>query len=117
MSIQPDQLISLGYGRYVRSDSVAAIEPIVDDRGPGRRTKVWVRDRPNALIASRSDQAIADDLRTRADDVAHLEQMRDTLRTVAKDLDQVPPVLRRVIREEAGIDLEQLIAAASRSVD
>ncbi len=114
MTIQSDQLISLGYERYVRSDEVTAIEPIVDDRGPGRRAFVWVRGRPDAMVASRSERAIADDLRTRADDVAHLEELRSTLRAVARQLDAVPGVLRRVIREEAGVDLEELIAEASR---
>ena len=72
MTIQSDQLISLGYGRFVRSDEVVAIEPIIEDRGPGRRTHVWVRGIPQALVASRSEKAIADDLLTRADDAAHL---------------------------------------------
>lgn len=114
MTIQSDQLISLGYERYVRSDDVTAIEPIVDDRGPGRRALVWVRGRPDAMVASRSERAIADDLRTRADDVAHLQELRSTLRSVARQLDAVPGVLRRVIREEAGVDLEELITEASR---
>jgi len=114
MTIQSDQLISLGYGRYVRSDEVAAIEPIVEDRGPGRRTLVWVRGQPDPLVASRSERAVADDLRTRADDVAHLQEMRSTLRSMARRLDDIPSVLRRVIREEAGVDVEDLIQEASR---
>ena len=38
--IQSGQLLSLGYGKYVRSDEVVAIDPIAEDRGPGRRTHV-----------------------------------------------------------------------------
>ena len=114
MSIQSDQLISLGYGRYVRSDEVSAIEPIVDERGPGRRSLVWVRGLPDALVASRSERAIADDLRTRADDVAHLNEMRSTLKSMGRRLDAIPSVLRRVIREEAGVDIEELIRETAR---
>jgi len=114
MTIQSDQLISLGYGRYVRSDAVTAIEPIVEDRGPGRRTLVWVTGLPEPLVASRSERAIADDLRTRADDVAHLLEMRSTLRSMSKRLDGIPGVLRRVLREESGIDIEELIHEAGR---
>ena len=114
MTIQSDQLISLGYERYVRSDAVTAIEPIAEERGPGRRTSVWVRGLPEPLVASRSERAVADDLRTRADDVAHLQEMRSTLRSMAKRLDGVPGVLRRVIREEAGVDIEELINEADR---
>lgn len=114
MSIQPDELISLGYGRFVRSDEVVAIAPITEDRGPGRRTHVWVRGLPEPLVASRSDKAIADDLLTRAEDAAHLDQMRGLLRSVARRLDEIPAVLRRVIREEAGVEIEELVREASR---
>jgi len=114
MTIQSDQLISLGYGRFVRSDEVVAIEPIIEDRGPGRRTHVWVRGIPEALVASRSEKAIADDLLTRADDAAHLREMRSLLRRISKGLGAVPPVLRRVIREEAEIDVDELIREATQ---
>ena len=43
MRIQTGQLVALGYGAYVRSDEVIAVEPITDGRGPGRRSLVWVR--------------------------------------------------------------------------
>jgi len=114
MTIQSDQLISLGYGRFVRSDEVVAIEPIIEDRGPGRRTLVWIRGLPDAMVASRSEKAIADDLLTRADDVAHLREMRQTLRSLSRRLDEVPVVLRRVIRAESGVDVEELIQEASK---
>jgi len=114
MTIQPDQLISLGYDRYVRSGEVAAIEPIIEDRGPGRRALVWVRGLSAPLVASRSERAIADDLRTRANDIAHLEEMRATLRSIARRLEDIPGVLQRVIREEAGVDIDELIDEASR---
>ncbi len=114
ITIQSDQLISLGYGRFVRSDEVVAIEPIVEDRGPGRRTHVWVRGLPEALVASRSEKAIADDLLTRAEDAAHLSEMRSLLRSLARRLDRVPAVLRRIIKEESGIDVDELVDEASR---
>ena len=112
MTIQSDQLISLGYGRFVRSDEVVAIEPIEEDRGPGRRTKVWIRGLPGPLIASRSERAITDDLLTRADDVAHLRELRTSLRSIARRLDEVPTMLSRVIREESGVDVEELAREA-----
>ena len=114
MTIQSDQLVSLGYGRFVRSGEVVAIAPIIEGRGPGRRTNVWVRGLADPLVASRSERAIADDLLTRADDAAHLGQLRGVLRSVARRLDEVPSVLRRVIREEAGVDIEELIQEAER---
>lgn len=62
MRIQSGRMISLGYGRFVRSDEVVAVEPIIEGRGPGRRALVWVRGVPDPLVASRSQQAIVDDL-------------------------------------------------------
>ena len=67
MRIQGGQLLSLGYGKYVRSDEVIAVDPITQDRGPGRRTYVWVRGVPEPLVASRSDGALVDDLVTPAE--------------------------------------------------
>jgi len=114
MAIQSDQLISLGYGRYVRSNEIVALEPIVEERGPGRRTFVWVRGIPDPMVASRSDKAIADDMLTRADDAAHLKEMRTLLRRIGRRLDEVPPVLRRLLREEASVDVEDLVRQTSR---
>ncbi|MEX2245966.1 MAG: hypothetical protein WEC75_04700 [Dehalococcoidia bacterium] len=64
MRIQSGKLVSLGYGRYVRSDEVVAIEPITEGRGPGRRCLVWVRGVADPIVASRSQSAIIHDLST-----------------------------------------------------
>jgi hypothetical protein len=55
-------MVSLGYGKYVRSDDIVAIESIGEGRGPGRRTLVWVRGLPAPLVASRSEEAILEDV-------------------------------------------------------
>src|SRR3970040_923003 len=55
-------MVSLGYGKFVRSDDVTAIESIGEGRGPGRRTLVWVRGLPAPMVASRSEEAILEDM-------------------------------------------------------
>lgn len=115
MRIQSGQLISLGYGTHVRSDDVVAVERITENRGPGRRTLVWVRGLPEPLIASRSEQALVDDLVTPADQAARVREMRVVLDKVSTSLGSVPPVLRRVIKEEAGVDVDELSAEADRA--
>jgi len=55
-------MVMLGYGKYVRSDEVVAVEPITDRRGPGRRCLVWVRGVPDPFVSSRSQSAIVADL-------------------------------------------------------
>jgi len=62
MRVQSGQLVMLGYGKYVRSDEVVAVEPITDRRGPGRRCLVWVRGVPDPFVSSRSQMAIVADL-------------------------------------------------------
>jgi hypothetical protein len=114
MKIQTGRLVSLGYGSYVRSDEVVAVEPITDNRGPGRRSRVWVRGVSEPLVASRAEPSIVDDLVTPADEAAQARQQRTVLRKVVSALEQVPPVLRRVIAEEAGVKLDQLMEEAER---
>jgi hypothetical protein len=62
MRIQSGHMISLGYATYVRSDDILAVEPVRENRGPGRRCLVWVRGVPDPIIASRSANAIMADL-------------------------------------------------------
>ncbi len=52
-------MVFLGYGKYVRADRIYALEPIgEDDRGDGKRTRVWVEGIPEPLIASRTERTI-----------------------------------------------------------
>ena len=108
MRIQTGQLVTLSYGKYVRSDDVIAVEPITDQRGPGRRSLVWVRGVPEPLVASRAEGSVIDDLVTPAEEAARLRELRSTLETIVGALDGVPS-LWRVIEEETGTDVKQLI--------
>lgn len=57
------RFVSLGLGRYARADRVLALEPIEgEERGPGRRTRVWVEGLADPVVASRSEAAILADL-------------------------------------------------------
>jgi hypothetical protein len=56
-------MVFLGFGKYVRSDRIYAVEPLpADERGSGARTRVWVEGIPQAVIASRSERAILADM-------------------------------------------------------
>ena len=112
MRIQSGQLVSLGYGKYVRSDEVVAVEPIVEGRGPGRRSLVWVRGLPEPLVASRAEGSIVDDLVTPAEEATRMRQQRATLRKLADALEHVSPAVRRVVEEEANTDVAALLAEA-----
>jgi hypothetical protein len=56
-------MVFLGYGKFVRADRIYAMEPIEgDDRGDGRRTRVWVDGMSEPLIASRTERTILADM-------------------------------------------------------
>jgi hypothetical protein len=53
------QMVFLGFGKYVRSDRIYAVERLPgDERGSGARTRVWVEGIAEPLIASRTERAI-----------------------------------------------------------
>ncbi len=52
-------MIFLGFGKYARADKIYALEPIRgDDRGGGRRTRVWIEGIPEPITASRTERTI-----------------------------------------------------------
>ncbi len=56
-------LVPLGYGKFVRADRIFALVPLEGpERGDGRRTLVYVEGVEDAIVASRSESAIARDL-------------------------------------------------------
>ncbi len=56
-------MVFLGYGKFVRADRIYALEPIDgDERGDGRRTRVWVDGMAEPMIASRTERIILADM-------------------------------------------------------
>ncbi|WP_411276940.1 hypothetical protein [Gaiella sp.] len=59
----PPRMVFLGFGKYARADRIYALEPIVgEERGNGRRTLVWVEGMPNAMVASRTQETILEEM-------------------------------------------------------
>ena len=115
MRIEPGQLISLGYGHYVRSDTVSAVEPVVEGRGPGKRSLVWVEGVPTPLTGSRAEDTVARDLVTSpSDEVAQSREVFAALERLTDALEDVPPVLLRVVEQETGIDLGEMASQSRR---
>src|SRR5204862_8100974 len=53
------RMVFLGFGKYARADPIYAVEPITgDERGGGRRTRVWVEGIPDPVIAARTERTI-----------------------------------------------------------
>lgn len=108
MRIAPGRAVPLGYGKYVRSDRIVGMEPIEEGRGPGRRTRVWVEGVPEALVASRSEAAILSDMVEGSEGLARSDAQRKLLQDLLDTVDDLDPVLRRIVRDQAGWDLDRL---------
>jgi hypothetical protein len=56
-------MVFLGFGKYARADRIYALDPLTgEERGGGRRTRVWVEGIPDAIIASRTERTILQEM-------------------------------------------------------
>ncbi len=106
MEIKQGRMVHLGYGKYWRSDEVVGLCPIDENRGPGRRTEVYVATREDPLIVSRSEQSILSDMASLPDKEFEAEEARSLLSEFLEDLHDVNPVLRRMLENEVRVDLD-----------
>ena len=108
MRVQSGVLVPLGYGKYVRSDRVTAIVPIEEERGPGRRTFVFLEDQVEPLVASRAEDSVIRDLVREPHEVTRARQQQELLRDIGEDLGTVNETLRQIIRDRSRLDLDLL---------
>jgi len=108
MKIQPSVLVHLGYGKYVRSDRVTAVLPIEEERGPGRRTFVHLDGQRDPVIASRAEDSLVRDLVQEPREITQARQQQEILRDLLLDLGNVNPTVKRISRDEGGLDLDRL---------
>lgn len=106
MDVRPDRMIHLGYGKFWRSDAIVGLMPIEDERGPGRRTEVYTATLDSPITASRSEQAILQDMAFASGEAFQIQEARELLGDVADGLSDVPDVLRRMLATEAHFDVE-----------
>lgn len=106
MRIQSGVLVPLGYGKYVRSDRVTAVVPIEEDRGPGRRTFVYVEDADQPLVASRAEDSLVRDLLNEPREVTRTRQQQEILRDLLEDLATVNPTVRDIVRDRSNLNLD-----------
>ncbi len=101
-------LVHLGFGKYVRSDQVTAVLPIEQDRGPGRRTFVHVQGQTDPVVASRSEDALVRDLVQEPKEITQSRQQQEILRDLLQDLGSINATVKRIARDEGGLDLDKL---------
>jgi hypothetical protein len=106
MDIKRDRMVFLGYGKYWRSDRIVGLMPIEDDRGPGRRTDVFVEGRTEPIVASRTEESILQDMGA-TDDGFQVQALRGATAELLEALHELSPVLRRALLHEHHFDLEK----------
>ncbi len=90
------RMVFLGFGKWARADKIYALEPITgDERGGGRRTRVWVEGISEPVLAGRTERTILHDMgQDAAASVAVLDEALDLAERVAKAVDEGPLDLR-----------------------
>jgi hypothetical protein len=100
-------MVFLGFGKYARADKIYALEPLRgDERGDGRRTRVWVEGLPEPIIASRTERTILLDMGVRADSIAPV--LVDALALAEKIVEDA---------ESGRVDLNDLTRRARRVLE
>lgn len=107
MDIKTGRMVYLGYGKYWRSDEIVGLNPIEEGRGPGRRTEVYATGRAAAIVASRSERAILQDMVTAPEEIFRMEEARSVIGDLLDALTDLSPLLRRVLSNEGGFDAEK----------
>lgn len=108
MKIERGQMVPLGYGKYFRSDSIVGLEPIEEGRGPGKRTRVYVENLPDPIIASRSEGALLRDMVELPKEVTRTREQREVLHDILDEIGDINPMLRSIIRDQGRWDLDRL---------
>lgn len=108
MEIKENVIIPLGYGKFVRSDKIIALDPIEEDRGPGRRTRVYVEQLGNPLIASRTETSLLANMVEIPKEILEANASLELLRDIYDDIHQIGPMLRKSIKKEANLDLGKI---------
>ncbi|MGE5449760.1 MAG: hypothetical protein ACM3PA_00065 [Methanomassiliicoccales archaeon] len=108
MEVRENTIVALGYGKFARSDKIIALEPIEEDRGPGRRTRVYIDQMNNPLIASRTETSVLSDMVETPKAVMEATASFELLKDIYDDIHQIGPMLRKSIKKEAQLDLNRI---------
>jgi hypothetical protein len=108
MKIEYGNMVALGYGKYFKSDSIIGLEPVVDGRGPGKRTIVYIAQLPEPIVASRTEGTILRDLVETPEEIMRVREQRLLLEDIQDTVAGIDPMLRSIIRAQGHWDLDRL---------
>jgi hypothetical protein len=100
-------MVFLGFGKYARADKIYALEPLTgDERGGGRRTRVWIEGVAEPIVAGRTERTI-------------LHEMGEDAATTAPLLDEALTLAKRIVEDadKGRVDLTDLSRRARRLLE
>lgn len=112
MELKENMIVPLGYGKFIRSDKIIALEPIEEDRGPGKRTYVYVEEMKKPLVASRTENSILSSILDTPQEVLEATAALELLKDIVDDIERIGPMLRNSIKDEAQLDLDKILGKA-----
>jgi len=107
MAERPQRMVFPGFGKFARADKIYALEPLTgDERGGGRRTRVWIEGVAEPIVAGRTERTI-------------LHEMGQDAATTAPLLDDALSLARRIVAdaEKGRVDLNDLSRRARRLLE
>ena len=103
-------MVSLGFGKFARADRIFALEPLLgEERGDGRRTRVWVEGIASPIVASRTEATILRDMgQEQVVDATMVDEALELASRLAKAAD-----VGRVDLNDLGRRARRLLAATT----
>ena len=108
MRVEKGVMIPLGYGKYFRSDHIVGLEPIEDGRGSGQRTRVYLEQHTEPIVASRSEGTLLRDLVNAPKEVTQAQEQKQLLCDILDTISEINPMLRSIIRDQGHWDIDRL---------
>lgn len=108
MEVKKGVIVPLGYGKYFLSDKIIGFVPIEEERGPARRTQVYVEGLSTPVVASRTEQTMLKDMSREGPGEFEAAMALELIERILNDFQHVGPMLRRSIKEECGLDIDDI---------
>jgi hypothetical protein len=108
LEVKKQVIVALGYGKYFLSDKIVGFVPIEEERGPARRTYVYIDGLAEPVVASRTESRMLKDMTMEGPGEFEAAMALELVERMHMDMQHVGPMLRRSIKEECGLDLDDI---------
>jgi len=108
VEVKKGVIVSLGYGKYFLSDKIVGFVPIEENRGPARRTHVYIDGIDEPVVASKTEATMLKEMSVEGPGQVECAMALDLLERILVDFQHVGRMLRRSIKDEVGLDLDDM---------